>query len=190
VARLRREKGHDVLLDAFALVRREVPTARLVLVGDGEFAASVRAQVTAMGLGESVVFAGVVPDVWPYLAEADVFALASRSEAFGIAVVEAMAAGLPIVASASGGIPELVEPGVSGDLFPPGDHRVLASHLVRLLRSPERRAAMGQAARVAAAGHRRERAVERYMELYEQMLAGTAAPYGRWAALLGRRQEG
>ena len=67
----------------------------------------------------NVEFVGAVPEVWPYLAGADVFALASKSEAFGIAIVEAMAAGLPVVAPAVGGIPELVIPGVNGELFPP-----------------------------------------------------------------------
>jgi glycosyltransferase involved in cell wall biosynthesis len=117
-----------------------------------------------------VEFAGTVPDIWPHLARADVFALASRTEAFGIAVVEAMAAGLPVVAAAVGGVPELVSPGVTGELFPPGDHRALAAHLLRLLREPELRGRMGAAAQQAAEGYRLKETVRKYCALYADLL--------------------
>ena len=172
VAGLRPEKGHDVLLDAFALVREEVPSARLVLVGEGERRRALEDQAAALGIAGSVDFRGAVPDMWAALAEADVFAIASRSEAFCIAVAEAMAAGLPVVAPAVGAIPELVRPGVTGELFPGGDHTVLARHLVDLLRSPDARSQMGAAAREDAESLRMERAVERYLDLYKELTGG------------------
>lgn len=170
IAKMRREKGHDVLVDAFALVREQLPDARLVLVGDGDLQPAIAARADGLGLGDSVTFAGAVPEIWPYLAEASVFALASHSEAFGIAVVEAMAAGLPVVAPAVGAMPELVTPGVSGELYPPGDHAALARHLVDLLSSPERRRRMGEAAVETAARFHIDKTVERYVELYSDLL--------------------
>jgi glycosyltransferase involved in cell wall biosynthesis len=175
VGGLRPEKGHDVLLAALALVHEEVPAARLVVVGDGELRPSLEAQAAAGGMGDRVEFLGSIPEVWPLLAGADVFASASRSEAFGIAIAEAMAAGLPVVAPAVGAIPELVVPGVTGELFPPGDHRALAGHLARMLRSAELRARMGTAARQAADGLRMERAVERYFDLFDDVRAGATS---------------
>ncbi|MDQ4132699.1 MAG: glycosyltransferase family 4 protein [Actinomycetota bacterium] len=171
VAKLRPEKGHDVLLAAFPLVRRQVPDARLVLVGDGDIRPELEAQVEGRGLNGAVEFTGAVPDIWPYLADADVFALASVTEAFGMAIVEAMAAGLPVVAPALGGIPELVTPGVSGELFPPGDHEALARHVVELLTSPRTRSRMGAEARKVAEPLRMTHTIPRYFDLYDAMLS-------------------
>jgi len=170
VAALRREKGHDTLLAAFTEVRRTIPQARLVLVGDGPYRPQVEAAVRAAHLGGSVRLAGRATDVWDHLADADVFALASPSEALGIAILEAMAAGLPVVASDVGGIPELVTPGVTGELFAVGDHRELARKLIGLLESPQRRRAMSVAARTVAGGMRMEQSVDEYFDLYDHLL--------------------
>jgi glycosyltransferase involved in cell wall biosynthesis len=170
VAKFRPEKGHDVLLDAFAIVRREVPDARLVLVGQGELQERLRARIHALDLAGSVEITGPVDDVWPYLADADVFALASSSEAYGIAIAEAMAAGLPVVASDVGGIPELVVPGVSGELFAPGDAPALAAHLTRLLTSPDLRRRMSTAARAAAEPLRLSNTLPRYVHVCEELV--------------------
>ena len=178
VAKFRPEKGHHVLLDAFAIVRRQVPDARLVLVGQGELEPELRAKVDALGLGGSVELTGPVDDVWPYLARADVFALASVSEAYGIAIAEAMASGLPVVASDVGGIPELVVPGVSGELFPPGDSVALAGHLVHLLTTPALRVRMSQAAREAAEPLRLRNMLPRYVRLCDELVRGGPAELG------------
>lgn len=172
VAKLRPEKGHDILLAAFQVVRREVPDARLVLVGDGDLRPELEAQVAARGLDGAVAFTGAVPEIWPYLAEADVFALASATEAFGMAIVEAMAAGLPVVVPAVGGVPELVEPGVSGELFSAQDSDGLARSLVRLLRDAELRRRMGATAREVAEPLRMDNTIPRYFELYDELLQG------------------
>jgi len=175
VAQFRPEKGHDVLLDAFAVVRRQVPDARLVLVGQGELEEELRARVKSLGLGDSVELTGPVEDVWPYLASADVFALASNSEAYGIAIAEAMAAGLPVVASEVGGIPELVAPGITGELFAPGDRGALAAHLARLLTSPELRSRMSDAAREGAEPLRLRNTLPRYVEVCNELVRAQKA---------------
>jgi glycosyltransferase involved in cell wall biosynthesis len=171
VAALRPEKGHDTLLAAFAEVLRAIPEARLVLVGDGPERGALEATIEAGGMTGSVELRGRVAEVWPHLADADVFVLASPAEALGIAIMEAMAAGLPVVATDVGGIPELVTPGVTGELFAVRDHGALAQQLIALLRSPERRAAMSAAAVEQAATMRMERSVAEYFELYDRLLA-------------------
>src|SRR5207249_1705808 len=126
IARFRAEKGHALLLDAFAQVAREVPDARLVLVGDGELLDAMKARARELGIADRVEFPGATSDIWAPLSDADVFALASISEAAGIAIMEAMAAGLPVVAPAVGGIPEIVASGETGELARPGDADDLA----------------------------------------------------------------
>jgi glycosyltransferase involved in cell wall biosynthesis len=170
VARFRPQKGHTDLLAAFALVRSQVEDARLILVGDGKLASELRRQAEELDLSESVEFRGTADDVWSQLAEAHVFALASLYEPLGIAVLEAMAAGLPVVATAVGGIPELVEPGRTGVLVPPGSPVAMANELTKLLTDPERRSRMSSAARRAAAERSVEGMTTSYFGLYESLL--------------------
>lgn len=185
VAALRPEKGHDTLLAAFSAVLDVIPDARLVLVGDGPERRVLEATIAAAGITASVELRGRVAEVWPHLADADVFVLASPAEALGIAIMEAMAAGLPVVATDVGGIPELVTPGVTGELFGVRDHRELAQQLIALLQSPERRAAMSAAAVETAAAMRMERSVEQYFRLYDRLLADGGRPATRGAVRAG-----
>jgi glycosyltransferase involved in cell wall biosynthesis len=182
VANLRPEKGHDVLLRAFSHVVKRVPHARLVIVGTGPLDAELRSLAALFGIERQVEFVGAAADVWQHLARADVFALASSHEPGGIAVLEAMAAGLPVVASRVGGIPELVEHGRTGELVTPGDASALAECLVRLLLSEELRRSMGAEAETMAARFRMATTVSRYFELYARMLRGDGslprAPHG------------
>lgn len=171
VANFRPQKGHDVLLLAFQRVLRSVPDASLVLVGDGSLRDAAVTQAGDLGLSPSVRFEGSVLNVWPLLAQADVFALASRYEPLGLAVLEAMAAGLPVVATAVDGLRDLIEPGVTGELVPSGDPDALASALVALLQAPERLLAMGAAGRERAAHHGAGRMVEGYVRMYEKLLS-------------------
>ena len=170
VAVLRPEKGHRTLIQAFDLVRREIPETRLVLVGGGPFRREVERMISGAGLENAVELTGRVPDIWPYLATADVFALASPMEALGIAVMEAMAAGLPVVVSNTGGLPEFVEEGVTGELFQPGAAGDLATKLTALLRDPARRERMSAAALKAAPALHMDRSVANYFKLYDGVL--------------------
>lgn len=153
VANLRPEKGHDVLVDAAPAVLREFPDARFELVGGGAERDALAARAEARGVGGAFVFAGHADNVAERLAAADLFVLPSRSEAFPNALLEAMAGGLPAVASAVGGVLELVEHERTGLLVPPSDAAALAAALTRLMRRPEEAARMGEAARAHVEAH-------------------------------------
>ena len=147
VARLEEQKGHRYLLDAFPTIRAQVPGARLLVAGSGPQEATLRGQVTALGLGEAVIFAGFRDDVARVMSALDLFVLPSLWEGFGLVLLEAMRAGRAIVATTVSAIPEIVAAGESGLLVPPRDAGALAGAVVSLLRDPGRRAAMGAAGR-------------------------------------------
>lgn len=147
VGRLEPEKGHPTLIDAWPLILRAVPAARLLVVGEGSRREALEAQAEALGLlgtgtppsdggprpGATVVFTGRREDVPSVTAALDVAVLPSYREAQGLAVLEAMALGRPVVASDVGGIPEMIEDGVNGVLVPPHDPPALAAAIVRVL---------------------------------------------------------
>lgn len=168
VANFRPEKAHDVLIRSFRTVVNEVPDAQLFLVGSGPLEADLRKRVTANRLDDSVVFTGSVADVWPLLSQAHVFALSSRFELLGIVVMEAMAAGLPVVATRAGGIPEIVKEGLTGHLVDVDDHALMARHLIKLLRSADLRESMASAATLSAESLGTQQMLSKYFELYEE----------------------
>jgi glycosyltransferase involved in cell wall biosynthesis len=133
VANLRPEKGHDVLIDAAPEILRRHPDAEFEFVGRGRQRDALMEQARGRGVLERITFAGHCPDVAQRLADADVFVLPSRSEAFPNAVLEAMAAGLPVVASGVGGIRELIVHGQTGLLVPPDRPEALAQQICRIL---------------------------------------------------------
>ena len=131
-ARLNAQKGHDTLLGAVA----EVPEALFLLAGDGPERERLEALASELGVGDRVRFLGRREDIPQLLAACDVFALPSLYEGSSLAVLEAMAAGIPIVSSAIGGTDELIDDGRSGMLVPPGDAAALAVALRRVLGGP------------------------------------------------------
>jgi glycosyltransferase involved in cell wall biosynthesis len=147
VANLRSEKGHDVLIDAAPQILAAHPDAEFVLAGDGPQRESLAARAESRGVAGRVRFLGQCRDIPEVLAGADLFVLPSRSEALPNAVIEAMAAGLPVVASAVGGIPELVTQDATGVLVPAGDAGRLADAVIDLMEHPEHAFRMGRAAR-------------------------------------------
>lgn len=152
VGRLSYYKGFDTLLDALAMLRdRGAMVPRLLLVGAGEHGQRLRAQAERLALTDRVRFAGAIDDagLQAAYAAADAFVLPSldRSEAFGLVLLEAMRAGLPVVASAiaGSGVGHVVADGITGDLVAPGDAAALALALNRMAQMPLRRTTMGQA---------------------------------------------
>jgi glycosyltransferase involved in cell wall biosynthesis len=170
VASLRAPKGHDRFLRAFRSVRERVPEARAVLVGDGPRRAELEDLSALLRLDDAVEFVGSVGDPRPYLAMAHVVALTSTSEGLPNAVLEAMASARPVVATAVGGVPELIEEGVTGRLVPQDD-RAVADALVDVLADPVSSARMGTAGRERARLFDWEVAVAATEALYRQLAA-------------------
>jgi len=172
IGRFAVQKNHALLVEAFAQVRSDAPLY-LLLVGGGELENAVREQVAALGLQERVRFLGVRADVADILRASDVFVLSSRWEGNPMSVMEAMAAGLPVVSTAVGGVPELVQEGATGLLVPSEDAGALAQAMQALVDDPVRRQAMGAAARQHAVAHFDIRhTVRGYEQLYESLLKG------------------
>lgn len=146
LASLTEEKGQTYLLEAMQAVHSEMPEARLLLVGRDRGRTDLTALADEKGLGESVALLGIREDVPLLLAASDISVLPSLREGLPVSLLESAAAGLPIVATSVGGIPEIVEDGVGGILVPPQDSGALGEALLALLRDPERRRSMGQAA--------------------------------------------
>jgi glycosyltransferase involved in cell wall biosynthesis len=187
VARLEPEKGHPTLLEAWPLVLERVPAARLLIVGDGSRREALEDQAEALGLlgepcagdacvgtrharpGAGVVFTGRRDDVPAVTAALDVAVLPSYREAQGLVILEAMALSRPVVASNVGGIPEMIEDGVTGLLVPPHDPAALAGAIVRLLTDHPLADTIARAGRAQV--HERfcvERMVSALQEVYEE----------------------
>lgn len=147
VARLVPIKRHEDFLAAAALVARGVPAARFLVVGNGERRAELEALAERLGLAGRVRFVGWRRDLDRIYADLDLVVLTSANEGSPVSVIEAMAAGRPVVATRVGGVPDLVEDGTSGLLVPAGDPRGVADAVTALLEDPERRRAMGEAGR-------------------------------------------
>jgi sugar transferase (PEP-CTERM/EpsH1 system associated) len=170
VGRLDPVKDHVTLLHAFARVYHEMPHARLFIVGDGETRCELEALTQSLQLTPAVRFLGFRSDVPALLPAFDVFCLSSRMESLPVAVLEAMATGLPVVATAVGDVPRVVEDGVTGRLCPPGDVEQLAESLRILLLRPRWRQRMGAAGRERVQQHfTRERMLERYKDVYRRV---------------------
>ena len=171
VARMSPQKDHFSLIQAFSMAASRNSQLRLLLVGDGPLRPEVEAQVRALDLEDKVRFLGVRTDVPEILAAADAFILSSQWEGNPLSVMEAMAAGKPVIATAVGGVPELVQDGKSGVLVPPGDVEALAEAILRLAGDAHLRRQLGQEASKQA----KERfdvsvMVKGYAALYEQLL--------------------
>lgn len=172
VAFLSREKGHSTLLAAFARLHARRPAVRLVLVGDGPLQAELEQQAKQLGVADAVRFLGFREQVAPFLRGFDIFVLPSLSEGLSSGILAAMAAGLPVVASNIGGIPELVRDGVTGMLVPAGEPRALAEALEHLVDRPDVGAAYGAAGReVVSKNFTLDQKVEKTLAIYEALLS-------------------
>jgi glycosyltransferase involved in cell wall biosynthesis len=167
VGRLHRQKGQDVLLDAFAAFARHLPEVRLVVAGEGGERAALEARALALGIADRVELRGAVADVGALFAQGPVFALPSRHEGTPNALLEAMAHGLACVASdCSPGVAASLRDGADGLLVPPEDANALAAVLRRLFDDPDLRARLAAGAHAQA----RARAQDGAIEIWERVL--------------------
>ena len=154
----------------FAKVREVMP-AKLLLIGDGPDRPAALDLARSLGVEKDIVFLGKQDDVAGLLASADLFLLPSEEEAFGLAALEAMSCGVPVIATSTGGIPELVEDGVTGFLLRPGDVDGMARAALEVLTNPERHAAFRTAARQRAVSHYETSLVlPQYEAFYQEIL--------------------
>jgi glycosyltransferase involved in cell wall biosynthesis len=148
--RLAEAKNYPLLIDAMALLRRRLPAARLFILGQGDQEPQLRQQIASLGLADTVRLCGFQRNPWKYIARADVFALTSRYEGFGNVLVEAMACGVPVVATSSPGPLEIVQDNVDGMIVPEHTAAAVANALEAMLTDERRRASMAAAAKEAS----------------------------------------
>jgi glycosyltransferase involved in cell wall biosynthesis len=166
-------RNHALLLSAAPEVISSFPGTRFVLVGEGPERPALQTLAKRLGISDQVIFTGHRSDIPAMLAAMDVFALSCDTEGFGLAALEAMAAGLPVVATQVGALPELVEAGETGLLVPRGDARALANALLTLLRDHGLATRLGAAGRVRAErDFSAARTAEQISDVYLELVGG------------------
>jgi L-malate glycosyltransferase len=173
VSNFREVKRVKDVVRVFARIRRAMP-ATLIMVGDGPDRVDAEHEAAELGVTADVRFLGRLDSVASLLQATDLFLLPSQTESFGLAALEAMACGSPVVASRAGGIPEVVDDGVTGILEPVGSVEAMGRRAVELLRDPPRYAAMREAAIAKAREFSADRIVPMYEQLYQEVLRGSA----------------
>ena len=170
VSNFRQVKNVDQVVEVFAQVVRERP-ARLVLIGDGPERPAIEALLRKLKIAQWARLMGNQEHVQELIREADLFLLPSAQESFGLAALEALSSGVPVLATRVGGLPEVVRDGETGVLVPVNDVDCMARWALRLLQDDERRQAMGKAARADALQRFRvDPSVTRYEDLYRQLM--------------------
>jgi glycosyltransferase involved in cell wall biosynthesis len=160
-----------LLIRGFARVRQRFPKSRLLLVGDGPVRNDLEGLVRSLALTDAVHFAGYQAQPVQFLEAMDVFALTSRSEGMPLAVLEAWASGLPVVASAVGGLPSLIADGQTGLLFPFPNEGALAAAIEQLLANPDRARQFGRAGqRHVRAHYSLDHVAAKYEDQYRELL--------------------
>jgi glycosyltransferase involved in cell wall biosynthesis len=176
VARLTPQKGLDILIEATAIAAQGLPQLRLLFVGDGPDRTRLENLVHAHRLGNRTRFAGRQVQVGPFLAAMNVFAAPSRTEGLGVALIEALAAGLPVLGATVGGIPEVIEDGISGHLITRNDPATWAETLVNLGNRPQHLRALATAAPASARRFDLEEHVRALASVYDQALELATVP--------------
>jgi glycosyltransferase involved in cell wall biosynthesis len=186
VANLRKEKAHEVLLEAAVPILDRYPDAEFSIVGGGARYADLATLARRLGVQQRVRFLGHREDIPSLLGGSDIFVLPSRSESFPNGLIEAMASGLPVVATSVGGNTELVQHGENGLLVPPDDAHAIASSIHDLIESPERAAALGRAARASVVSRF---SFERMVAAFETLYLTEFESAGSRIQVRARREE-
>jgi glycosyltransferase involved in cell wall biosynthesis len=178
VAHILPHKGYDDLVQALALLLEKLPTVKCLIVGRAprkRYLQRLLQRAERLSVRDRLIMAGFQEDVVPFLHTMDVFVLPSRTEGFPMTILEAMAAGRPVVATAVGGIPEIVRDGETGFLTPPGDPGRLAEAFLQLLEAPTLATAMGEAGRKRVESHfTLESEARQITTVYHQLLAASS----------------
>ena len=170
VSNFREVKRVKDVIRVFARIQRAMP-ATLIMIGDGPERVDAESEARELGVAEQVRFLGRIDSVASLLQGSDLFILPSQTESFGLAALEAMACGSPVVASRAGGLPEVIDDGVNGILEPVGSVEAMGRRAVELLRDQERHAAMRAAAIAKAEQFSSERIVPMYEAIYHDVIA-------------------
>ena len=168
--RLAEAKNYPLLIDAMAVLRQRIP-ARLFILGQGELEGAIRARIAERGLTDAVILCGFQRNPWKFIAKADVFALTSHYEGFGNVLVEAMACGVPVVATASAGTRDIVRDGQNGVLVQAHAAEAVAAALARVLSDGVQRAQMSTAARQHASSFALHVVASQYDRLFQGLRA-------------------
>jgi glycosyltransferase involved in cell wall biosynthesis len=172
--RLTEQKGFPYLLDAFAMIRREVPDAVLWILGEGPDREALEQQIENLSLGDSVRLLGFRDNPYSYMASADLFVLSSVFEGFGNVVAEALACGTAVVSTdCPYGPSEIITDGVSGLLVPPRDPQALAAAIVRVLREPGLRSTLAKRGQQRSRDFSAETIAAQYAEVFNDVLRGS-----------------
>ncbi|WP_137743702.1 glycosyltransferase [Robertmurraya siralis] len=166
VARLEPIKNHKLLLQAFSIINRELPQASLILVGDGKEKKTLEENAVELGIKDKVVFTGNVSNVEDYLARSDIFVLTSIYEGLPLAILEAMASGLPIIATNVGGIADVIKG--NGLLVESGDLLALSDGMLELARDKEKRVQMSKCSKENVKAYDVAIVAQKYGELYKK----------------------
>ncbi|HXE56983.1 MAG TPA: N-acetyl-alpha-D-glucosaminyl L-malate synthase BshA [Gemmatimonadales bacterium] len=170
VSNFREVKRVKDVIRVFARIRRAMP-ATMLMIGDGPDRTEAQHEARELGVAEDVKFLGRLDNVADLLRASDLFLLPSQTESFGLAALEAMACGAPVVATRAGGLPEVIDDGVNGILEPVGSVEAMGRRAVELLRNPERHRAMREAAIERARQFSADRVIPMYEALYDEVLA-------------------
>lgn len=181
VGTLKEQKGHRYLIEAMSSIVPQYPNCHLLVIGDGELREELQAQTERRQLGENIHFLGNRHDVTDLLAASDLFVLPSLWEGLPMALIEAMASGLPIVATQVSGTTQVMLSGETGILVPPGDTQTLTGAILEMLSNPERARAMGVAARRhVEEGFSAQRQADEHLDLYHRLWQQEAEACRAW----------
>lgn len=173
VARLEPIKDHLTLLDAFNRISKKIPEVVLVVVGDGSLRESLKNRIEKLKIGDKVYFLGVRNDISEIIRIFDIFVLSSLSEGLSLSLLEAMAVGLPVVATDVGGNPEVIVDGITGLLVPPNDPESMAKAIIEILSNEKLSREMGLAGRKKIEEKfSLERMTLEYIDIYKSLYDG------------------